>query len=852
MNCCTRLMVAAVVSIIFIGCRDNAVAPPLSGPTFIVSDGANHSGNPDFFFLPPLVKNPNNSIYYEPAAFNPNLKPKVVICVLDLGTHECVLGGTPFKEFGPAEIALNATDQMYSVNWRTDSPALNLASFYRIQVIVGGKRLGFADVDPVSNMGSKQLQNAQTGEYIPLVDGRTLPIKFRIETGALCDRDDVACTSGTINLNTGGTIELVTTGEQHEDFKFDIRPGTTASFGGQPVTDITFNLELCNGLDFDLKTFGPCLQIKTFFNGEGSGELTFDNKNFLLSLCVLNSVYHTPDETRQEDLITLHQQDGTLIRALPHASPNCGTGTIGVNTGGWSWLRQLAARLLVPSPAYAESRSAMNAVLHVGAGGESGSMGSSCTPAPTSQIPDGMQLSTVCPPSSPAVQGAAGAAGAAPQGATTAVIADYRTLSKFQFALPAKMEYIIRGDVSDADRIGSPDAVLPTGVKVTDWDGAAVQGATIRFYTPAIEGEPTLLATVVSGVDGTAEIPWTIHAGDNFLIARGRGVAGPNNYPPRSVVRPFSPDIDHPPEQPVALGAFGQLNFHATGGQPDLVITNLVVGPRALTFADYVTYDVTVQNQGNAPAGPSHLFIDGPSRLDGGDVGADMLNVPALAAGASITVQSRLGPRAPGGTSVTANADQNNEVAESNESNNSAAQEFSVIPEITFETLGNGTPTSSIALPLALVNDYAPQGLTFSYIQFDGTPGVASLCNSRAVDPEGITNNHSATIQGSGDPCSGWTMGEVVITFDPAKGLPTVVRLTLRGNASQNPFPLVGFDAAGNGLDATVVNSTPYTSNNGFDAREDIVEIRSEIGIAGIASNQSPVVVFLDNIFITR
>jgi len=55
--------------------------------------------------------------------------------------------------------------------------------------------------------------------------------------------------------------------------------------------------------------------------------------------------------------------------------------------------------------------------------------------------------------------------------------------------------------------------------------------------------------------------------------------------------------------------------------------------------------------------------------------------------------------------------------------------------QIDFETLGDGTPIRSIALPLALVNNYALQNVAFSFVRADGTPGVGSLCNSRGADP---------------------------------------------------------------------------------------------------------------------
>jgi len=137
----------------------------------------------------------------------------------------------------------------------------------------------------------------------------------------------------------------------------------------------------------------------------------------------------------------------------------------------------------------------------------------------------------------------------------------------------------------------------------------------------------------------------------------------------------------------------------------------------------------------------------------------------------------------------------------------------------------------------------------------DGGAGVGSLCNSSLVDPAGVTANHAATLQASGDPCSGFTLGETTITFDPAAGLPTSVLVQLRGNNSVDPFPLVGFDAAGNALGATRVSTTSYTSQNGFFVvRQDVMEIQSSVGIAGISMNLAAgsVAVFMDDLIINR
>ena len=171
------------------GDRNPTATAPTDPASFVISDG-NNSGNGDFFFLPPLVPNPSGAEGFEPEAFNAGVRPVVIICALD-AAKACV--GT-FRTFHGAEVELSAAEELYKVHWDTDEKALDLNTIYRISVWIGatvrndvaegGIRLGFADVDPVTNQG--QLKNYNTGDDIPLVDGRTLPIKFRIESGASC------------------------------------------------------------------------------------------------------------------------------------------------------------------------------------------------------------------------------------------------------------------------------------------------------------------------------------------------------------------------------------------------------------------------------------------------------------------------------------------------------------------------------------------------------------------------------------------------------------------------------------------------------------------------------------------
>jgi len=505
---------------------------------YAVSDGAHH-GNPDFFFLPPMFSNPNHDPNFEPAAFNGALRPAVEICELgepvgtDL-TRACITGA-PIKRFAPSAVNVSLTDQQYSVNWDTRAQALNVNKFYRIQVLVGSTVLGFADIDPVAN--GSQLKNVQTNEYIGLVDGRTLPIKFRIENGALCGADRTACAAETINLAQGGGVDLVVPGE---DFHFDVPTGTQATAGTQAVTDVTFNLERCESIDVDLPKFGKCLRVTALYDAPGA-VLTF-TQPILISMCSF-----VPVLEGQQELITLHQQDGDLIRALPHAHPNCnviGAGESapsGLLARSWHWMRDLASTLVTPGVLHAETRTTM---LHLGGGGETTKTGATCTTPPPSPVAH-MALTTCTPASA----------------AATPLPTFGRTISDFQFALPAKMAYL---EPTDASRTAPAGTTLPTAVKVTDWNGDAVRGAVVTF-TETTVGDPNIFVAT-SNDSGIARVPWTINAGLNTMAASGRGIAAANNFPPDVVVKPFMPDIftAGAPQTPVVLGT-GEVPFLATG-----------------------------------------------------------------------------------------------------------------------------------------------------------------------------------------------------------------------------------------------------------------------------------------------
>jgi hypothetical protein len=219
-----RLCALSALALV-VACQDQKVPTALSGrsapgnPSAVISDGA-HGGNPDFFFLPPMVSNPANippPTNYEPGKFNATLAPSlsVDICQLQdapvdaqglpVAATPCV-AGLPKKRFpaGTVQLQAGTPDGFYQVIWHTQESDLDVTKYYRIKVNVLGSSMSFgaADIDPVANM--KEFRNVRTGEVIPLNDDATLPINFRIENAGgptLCD-GVALCTSVVVtNVN---------------------------------------------------------------------------------------------------------------------------------------------------------------------------------------------------------------------------------------------------------------------------------------------------------------------------------------------------------------------------------------------------------------------------------------------------------------------------------------------------------------------------------------------------------------------------------------------------------------------------------------------------------------------------
>jgi len=163
-----------------------------SGPSALIQDG-NHNGNPFFYWLPPVL----NQQAPATQLFSRQVAPAITI------TNLCTT--TVIRTFAAADIQQEDSD--FHVNWHTSDDNLDPNCTYRITTQVGTTVLGLADVDVVDD--GNELKNVNTGDFIPLLADRTLPIKFFIGVGSLCARAESDCGEGT--ALPGQSITIVTT-----------------------------------------------------------------------------------------------------------------------------------------------------------------------------------------------------------------------------------------------------------------------------------------------------------------------------------------------------------------------------------------------------------------------------------------------------------------------------------------------------------------------------------------------------------------------------------------------------------------------------------------------------------------
>ena len=564
-----RCVMLCLTLIAMSACTGEKLVRPSDAPTSpssAISDG-NHcetsgpgclKGNPDFFFLPPMVKNPSSSSDWQEGTFNADLEPTVEICAsaattaANVGTAACPVTATLVA-------TVESGTEQYQVNWQVPNDASTI--FYRVKVIVGTKTLGFADLETGSS--AAQLKKVDTGELIPLVDGRTLPIKFRVERFALCAVPGIGpCATKAIDVfGAGGKVStaLVATKEEGIIFASNPTTATASAFATSTTTGKrTVTVERCD--DFrdrgitDLPTFGPCVRVRV--EPALSSALTAPA---LVYSCDVTIASATATVSRaQAERIAMHRLVGTALEALPHDHPDCSTSTSAAGSvrGMFADLRQgrlkSAARqmvaMLTPKPLYAAR------FIDLGGGG-------------STRLSDETE--------------GVGRSLSATKGARLTVSPTSPTHHEFQFLLPAKFEFI----ETPLDRAAYPADQVQVSVKVTDLGDEPVMNARVRFS--AGQGGAVSDAIAFTSSDaasrGIATVTWTVTPpSPNILTVTGRGIAGENEHGPRirtaTKVDPFQPCDEDWEVVGSALACVEETNAPTGLGTGTMVLTATTVG----------------------------------------------------------------------------------------------------------------------------------------------------------------------------------------------------------------------------------------------------------------------------------
>lgn len=235
----TRAILAALLTQSLLSCREGPLPeePALPGPAFQIQDAVHNSGNRHFFFLPPLVPQPQFT-----GVFDATESPVVTLCRWT-GTA-C---GTLVAQFsktsstGASVVRVDVAGQAYSVNWDSNQCIGGPCTFVtgnilRLRVLVAGAELGHLDVQVVAN--SQQAKRVDNAAFSPLVIGKTLTIKFRIEQGAVFV---VGAGGGTITALNGQVTLTVPPGAVSTNIGITVAPSASVPNVPQLVPGTAFD-----------------------------------------------------------------------------------------------------------------------------------------------------------------------------------------------------------------------------------------------------------------------------------------------------------------------------------------------------------------------------------------------------------------------------------------------------------------------------------------------------------------------------------------------------------------------------------------------------------------------------------
>ena len=191
------------------GCQGSAEEGPAARTSTsseaLIVDEAHNAGSAGFLWLPPMVPRP--ALLGDVVL---DAEPTVEIERVDAAGNPVAHIATYTRSSGPQgeRVRLKRAgrtadpddddgdtdpDGFFLVRWKTDQfPGVVVDGVYRVSVYVPGRPgeprvlLGLADVDVVKNQ--KAFKKVDRDEFVPLVDGRVLRIKFRVDRPAV-DQD---------------------------------------------------------------------------------------------------------------------------------------------------------------------------------------------------------------------------------------------------------------------------------------------------------------------------------------------------------------------------------------------------------------------------------------------------------------------------------------------------------------------------------------------------------------------------------------------------------------------------------------------------------------------------------------
>ena len=242
----TLLAFAVLAASLSCGDERTPTAPRLrpAAPNASIWDGAN-SGNPNVFFLPPLVANPASSPTFRANPFQAGLPVEIeVACLTPAAGFSCSGRGLP-----RTATKVSLTDEQYMLNWDTRAPGFDAGFTFRINVWIGSTNVAFADVLLMSNANPK---NRNTNDDIPLSDGRTMPIKVRVQQGWNCVNQAQCVTQVVTNTPPAGETytKVLTPGGVSALFApanwFDTQGGTIKQVL-VTIEDVTNQVSTSNG-----------------------------------------------------------------------------------------------------------------------------------------------------------------------------------------------------------------------------------------------------------------------------------------------------------------------------------------------------------------------------------------------------------------------------------------------------------------------------------------------------------------------------------------------------------------------------------------------------------------------------